>query len=311
MALAGPQSVGILIGARSDRSDPTDPTDTGAMTSTSYLVTGASTGIGRACVDALVGAGAHVWASVRTDADEQALNEAFPQRVSVLRLDVTDEASVRAAGARVLAGGVLHGLVNNAGVAVPGPLEHLPVEAFRRQIEVNLIGQLAVTQAMLPALRLAREHGAQARIVMIGSIAGRIAGPMLGPYHASKFGLVGLADTLRAELAPSGIRVVLVEPGAIATPIWQRGASTAEELLQRLPAEGAQRYAAQIDTVRANSARAARRGLPPQRVARVVVKALTASRPRPRYLVGPDAHAASVVARLPYRLRYRLTAARR
>jgi NAD(P)-dependent dehydrogenase (short-subunit alcohol dehydrogenase family) len=281
------------------------------MNSRSYVVTGASTGIGRACVAELVRTGARVWASVRTDQDEKALLHDHPDAVSVLRMDLADPASVRAAGERVCAAGPLHGLVNNAGVALPGPLEHIPMEVFRRQIEVNMIGQLAVTQAMLPALRQAREQGAQARIVMIGSIGGRIAGPMLGPYHASKFGLVGLTDTLRAELAPAAIQVVLIEPGAIATPIWSRGAAAGDEMLARLAPAGRERYAAQITAARANAARSAERGLAPERAARVIVRALTTRNPRPRYLIGNDAHVAAVAARLPYRLRYRLTAARR
>jgi NAD(P)-dependent dehydrogenase (short-subunit alcohol dehydrogenase family) len=281
------------------------------MTPRSYVVTGASTGIGRACVDELARTGAHVWASVRTDDDEQTLRRDHPDAVTVLRMDVTDADSVAAAGQQVLAAGPLTGLVNNAGVALPAPLEHIPIEVFRRQLEVNLIGQLAVTQAMLPALRKSREQGADARIVMIGSIGGRIAAPMLGAYHASKFGMVGLADTLRAELAPSGIRVVLIEPGAIATPIWDRGAAAGNELLPGLPEAGRQRYSAQIAVAQSSAAKSAKRGLPPVRAAQVVLKALTATNPRPRYLVGPDAHAAAVVAQLPHRLRYRLTAARR
>src|SRR5215467_3970259 len=127
------------------------------MSPRAYVVTGASTGIGRACVDALARTGAHVWASVRADADEQALRGDHPDAVSVLQMDVTDADSVAAAGQRVLAAGPLTGLVNNAGVALPAPLEHIPIEVFRRQLEVNLIGQLAVTQAMLPALR-SEEH---------------------------------------------------------------------------------------------------------------------------------------------------------
>ncbi|MBI1758823.1 MAG: SDR family oxidoreductase [Actinobacteria bacterium] len=281
------------------------------MTSRSFLVTGASTGIGRSCVDGLVRSGAHVWATVRTSEDEDALRRDYPEAVTVLRMDVTDDASVRAAGERVLATGPLHGLVNNAGVALPGPLEHIPIEVFRRQIEVNLIGQLTVTQAMLPALRQSREQGQNARIVMVGSIAGRIAGPMLGPYHASKHGLLGLADSLRAELAPSGIPVVLIEPGAIATPIWNRGAAAGDEVFAQFPAAGRERYAAQIADVRATATRAAAHGLPPERVAQVIVTALTGRHPRPRYLVGRDAQAAAMVARLPFRLRYRLTAAKR
>jgi NAD(P)-dependent dehydrogenase (short-subunit alcohol dehydrogenase family) len=274
------------------------------------VVTGASTGIGRACVAELARTGAQVWASVRTDKDEEELRRDHPD-VRVLRLDVTDADSVRAAGEQVTAAGPLHGLVNNAGVALPAPLEHIPIEVFRRQLEVNLIGQLAVTQAMLPALRKAREQDMDARIVMIGSIGGRIAAPMLGAYHVSKFGMVGLADTLRAELAPSGIRVILIEPGAIATPIWERGESAGNELMDQITPEATERYSAQIAVARKGAARSAKRGLPPPRAAAVIVKALTAPNPRPRYLVGPDAHAAAVVAQLPHRLRYRLTAARR
>jgi NAD(P)-dependent dehydrogenase (short-subunit alcohol dehydrogenase family) len=274
------------------------------------VVTGASTGIGRAVADQLVADGAVVWASVRTDQDSESLQRQHGPAVRVLRMDLTDDASVSAAAERVLAAGPLNGLVNNAGVALPGPLEYVPLAVFRRQIEVNLTGQLAVTQAMLPALRQARAQGDDARIVMIGSIGGRIAGSMLGPYHASKFGLVGLTDTLRAELAPSGIRVVLIEPGNIATPIWGRGIAAGDELLGRLPASGREQYGAQIAAARAGAARSAEAGLPPQRAAAVIVAALTARNPRPRYLIGTDARIAAIAARLPYRLRYRLIAAR-
>jgi NAD(P)-dependent dehydrogenase (short-subunit alcohol dehydrogenase family) len=279
------------------------------MTSRSVVVTGASTGIGRASVAELAGRGFHVWVAVRTDEDEQALRRDHSDAVSVLRLDLTDEASVRAAGEQVSAAGPLHGLVNNAGVALPGPLEFLPIDVFRRQIEINLIGQLLVTQVMLPALRQARHRGDHARIVMIGSIGGRVAGPMLGPYHAAKFGLVGLADSLRAELAPSGIGVVLIEPGAVTTPIWGRGTAAAEDLVKTLPPE-ADRYVDQIQAARTNAANSAARGIAPERAARVVADALTTANPKPRRVVGRDAKAAAVVARLlPYRLLYRLTAA--
>jgi NAD(P)-dependent dehydrogenase (short-subunit alcohol dehydrogenase family) len=277
----------------------------------SYVVTGASTGIGRACVGALVPTGARVWTTVRSEADELSLQKEFGSAVRVLRMDLTDADSIAAAGAAVRAAGPLHGLVNNAGVALPGPLEEMPIAIFRRQLEVNLIGQLAVAQAILPALRQARAEGSRARIVMIGSIGGRIAGPMLGAYHAAKFGLVGLSDTLRAELAPSGIQVVLIEPGAIATPIWDRGLAAGLELLAQLSPAARDRYAAQIEETQASAAKSAVSGLPADRVAQVVVTALTAERPRHRYLVGRDAQIAAVVARLPYRLLYRLTAAKR
>lgn len=261
----------------------------------SAVVTGASTGIGRATVDELVAHGFQVWATVRNDADGEALRTAHGDRVGILRLDLTDPGSIEAAAATVCAAGPLHGLVNNAGVALPGPLEHQPVDVFRRQIEINLVAQFAVTRALLPALRAAREQGGDPRIVMIGSIGGRIAGPMTGAYHASKFGLVGLADSLRAELTPSGIPVVLVEPGMVATPIWQRGRAAGEEAADLLPEEARTRYAKQIAVARADAERATKRGLPPQRVARVVRTALTVRRPRPRYLVGPDAHVAAFI----------------
>jgi NAD(P)-dependent dehydrogenase (short-subunit alcohol dehydrogenase family) len=276
----------------------------------SAVVTGASTGIGRASVAELVRAGWHVWAAVRTAEDEASLLAEHPSGVDVLRLDLTDGASIEAAGARVRAAGPLHGLVNNAGAALAAPLEYLPVDVFRRQLEINVVGQLAVTQAMLPALHAARSRGEDARVVMIGSIGGRIASPIVGPYHTSKFAMVGLADSLRAELAPFGIRVVLIEPGSIATPIWAKSTATANDILSDLPPE-ASRYAAQIAAARQRAADTAARGIPPERAARRIVTALTTARPRPRQLVGRDATAAALLVRLlPHALIYRLTASR-
>jgi NAD(P)-dependent dehydrogenase (short-subunit alcohol dehydrogenase family) len=277
----------------------------------SALVTGASTGIGRATVDELVGAGFRVFATVRTEADDAALREAHPDAVTVLQLDVTDPAAIASAGAAVRAAGPLNGLVNNAGVALPAPLEYVPIDVFRRQLEVNLVGQLAVTQAMLPALRDARADGAPARLVFVGSIGGRIAGPMIGPYHASKFGLVGLTDALRAELAPWQLPVVLVEPGAVATPIWQRGRDAGEAIVEQLGEEARRRYGRQLDGMRANAARSAERGVPPAEVAQVIREALTSPRPHARYLVGREARIGAVLARVSFRATRRLTAARR
>jgi NAD(P)-dependent dehydrogenase (short-subunit alcohol dehydrogenase family) len=217
----------------------------------------------------------------------------------------------------------LHGLVGNAGVALSAPLEFMPLAEFRRQLEVNLVGQLAVTQVVLPALRAAADARARAgsdgtsggldrppapRIVMIGSIGDRIAGPMIGAYHAAKFGLAGLTGSLRAELRPAGIEVVLVEPGAIATPIWSRGTTASAQLLQRLPAEAIQRYGTQIQAARDMAVRAARDGMRPEAVAEVIASALAARRPRPRYLVGRDARIAALLTHLPDRLRERLLA---
>src|SRR5581483_7822637 len=183
------------------------------------LVTGASSGIGAACANRLVRGGWHVLAGVRRTGDA-------PAGTEELRLDVTDPTQIRAAADRVER---LDGLVNNAGIVVAAPLEELPLDELRRQLEVNVVGQLAVTQALLPALRAAR-----GRIVLVGSIAGRSALPFLGAYSASKFALEAVADALRIERAPAGIRVSLVEPGTIATPIWQRAAADADELAARL-----------------------------------------------------------------------------
>ena len=273
-------------------------------------MTGTSSGIGRACVEELVRTGARVWATVRTDADEKALEREFSDHVRVLRVDLTDPASIRAAGERIVADGPLDGLVNNAAAALPSPLEYVPLDAFRRQLEVNVTGQLAVVQAVLPALRRAAEQGRQARIVQVGSIVGRIAGTVHGPYHTSKFGLVGLTDSLRAELAPSGIKVVLIEPGAVATAGWDTMAAAFSRLDETLPDRARRLYGEQIAGARDSAADTGRRGVPASEPAKVIVKALTVRNPRPRYLVGRDAHLGALVAKLPHRLRYRLLAAK-
>jgi NAD(P)-dependent dehydrogenase (short-subunit alcohol dehydrogenase family) len=199
------------------------------------VVTGASTGIGRATVFELVGAGFHVFGTVRREADAESLRQQFPKFVKPLTMDLLDEDSVRAAGEVVNAAGPLFGLVNNAGAALPGPLEATPIEVFRRQIEINLTAQLLVTQVMLPALHRSADEVGDARIIMIGSISGRLSGPMLGGYGAAKHGLAGLSSSLRAELAPFKIKVVLIEPGAIATPIWDRGRDAADQVQSQNP----------------------------------------------------------------------------
>ena len=173
------------------------------------LVTGASSGIGRACATHLASRGFHVLAGVRNEADA-------PPRTEPIRLDVTRAEDIAAAAERV--GPSLHALVNNAGIAVNGPIEVVPVEDWRHQFEVNVIGQVAVTRALLPALLDAR-----GRIVNMSSIGGRVAMPLFGPYAASKFALEAVSDTLRREVGPHGVKVARVEPGIIATPIWGKG----------------------------------------------------------------------------------------
>jgi NAD(P)-dependent dehydrogenase (short-subunit alcohol dehydrogenase family) len=224
-------------------------------------------------------------------------------------MDLEDHDSVRAAGTAVTAAGPLWGLVNNAGVAFPGPLEYLPIEVFGRQLDVNLVGQLLVTQVMLPALLAQSARGGEARIVMIGSIGGRVARPVLGAYSAAKHGLVGMTGSLRAELAPAGIRVLLIEPGAIATPIWSRGSAAGEQVVA--PPETLQRYESMLAATREMARNGAARGLPPAAVAAVIRDALTERNPPPRQVVGRDAKAmAAMVRLLPNRLLYRLLRAR-
>jgi NAD(P)-dependent dehydrogenase (short-subunit alcohol dehydrogenase family) len=195
----------------------------------------------------------------------------------------------------------LDGLVNNAGIARAGPLEFLPVEELRRQLDVNVVAQVAVTQAFLPALRRAR-----GRIVFVGSIAGLSALPFIGAYSASKHALEAVADTLRLELAPSGVGVSIVEPGTIRTPIWEKSAAVANELMQDAPPELDELYGARIASFRRVALARARHGAPADDVAKAVEAALTASSPRPRALVGRDAKLRAIVERLPDRLRDRL-----
>ncbi len=258
------------------------------------VVTGASSGIGEACARRLAAIGFDVFAGVRKPEDGERLQRDIPG-VTALALDVTDADSISAAARAVgdkTAGRGLAGLVNNAGVAVPAPLEHQPIDDFRRQIEVNLIGQVAVTQAFIPLLRTAR-----GRIVNMSSIGGKVAVPLLGAYAASKFALEGFSDSLRRELRPWGIEVAVVEPGTIATPIWDKGIVSGDELQAQMSAEAARDYGALIATVRSASERGAQTGLPPDAVARDVAHALTASKPRTRYLVGREAKSRAAIAR--------------
>jgi NAD(P)-dependent dehydrogenase (short-subunit alcohol dehydrogenase family) len=272
------------------------------------VVTGASTGIGRATVFELVGAGFHVFGTVRREADAESLRQQFPKFVKPLTMDLLDEDSVRAAGEVVNAAGPLFGLVNNAGAALPGPLEAIPIEVFRRQIEINLTAQLLVTQVMLPALHRSADEVGDARIIMIGSISGRLSGPMLGGYGAAKHGLAGLSSSLRAELAPFKIKVVLIEPGAIATPIWDRGRDAADQVQSQNP-EINVRYSQQIEAAAKVANRLARSGLDASVAAKVILDALQDDNPRPRQVVGREAKVLAALARLlPYRLLYGLTA---
>jgi NAD(P)-dependent dehydrogenase (short-subunit alcohol dehydrogenase family) len=269
----------------------------------SVLVTGASTGIGRACMDRLAAGGWHVYASVRKQADAQAIAEAHGPAVTPLLFDLTDLAAIQAAGARVVAecgASGLQGVVNNAGIAVAGPLEFLPPAELRHQLEVNVVGQVAVAQWVLPALRTGR-----GRIILMGSISGRSAMPFTGAYAASKFALEAIADSWRIELAPWQLPVVMVEPGVIATPIWETAVRHATRVLDALPPQVQEYYGRALEAMRRRAARGMG-GLPPTAVAEVVERALTARRPRARYVVGRDAKTRVWLQRLPTRLRDRL-----
>lgn len=251
----------------------------------SVLVTGASTGIGRATALRLDGSGWKVFAGVRKEEDAAELRAEASERLAPVILDVTVPAQIDAAAAKVAAEseGGLHGLVNNAGVAIPGPLETVPLEDFRRQLEVNLVGYVAMTQALLPQVRQA-----EGRIVFISSIGGRIAFPFGGPYHASKFATEAIGDVFRQELRPWGLKVSIVEPGSIDTPIWERGQRTAEEIEAKSPRTSLL-YGAAIEKFRKVIEETAERGIPPEKVAKAISHALESNRPRSRYLVGLDA----------------------
>jgi NAD(P)-dependent dehydrogenase (short-subunit alcohol dehydrogenase family) len=251
------------------------------------LVTGASSGIGAACARRLESAGWRVFSGVRSAGDGPAGTEVL--------IDVTDSEQIRAAAERI---GELDALVNNAGIAIAMPLEFLPLDELRRQLDVNVIGQVAVTQAFLPHLRRSR-----GRIVFVGSIAGKSALPFLGAYAASKHALEAIADTLRIELRPFGVEVSLVEPGTIKTPIWTKSAALAELLADSAPPELGELYGERIAAFGRIARERGAKGASADAVALAVEQALTKGRPRTRKLVGRDAKLRSGVERLPDRVR--------
>jgi NAD(P)-dependent dehydrogenase (short-subunit alcohol dehydrogenase family) len=264
------------------------------------LITGASSGIGEATALRLARAGWRVLAGVRASADGERLRAEAGNRLEPVTIDVTDSATI-AAAASGLGDEPLDGLVNNAGTALAMPLEFLPLDQLRGQLEVNLVGHVAVTQALLPNLRSAR-----GRIVNVGSIAGRSALPFLGAYAASKHALEAVTDVLRVELRPFGIAVTVIEPGTIATPIWRKGGERVEELAAQLPAELGERYGRRMAAFREAAAAAGRRAEPADDVAIVVERALTEAKPKARYVVGRDARRRALVERLPAGLRDRV-----
>ena len=250
------------------------------------VITGVSTGIGWGTTKVLVSKGIHVFGSVRTTQDAERLSAEFGNAFTPLQFDITDEKAVYAAAHQVrqrLDGQTLFGLVNNAGIAVPGTLQHLSIADYRFQLEVNLVGQLIVTQAFLPLLgtdpSLAGKPG---RIINISSVGGKIGAPFLGAYSSSKHGLEGFSESLRRELMVYGIDVIIVAPGSVATPIWNKA-----ETVDLAPYEHSP-YADAVRKFRDHALTSGRTGYPPERVGNVVWKALTTSFPRTRYAVVPN-----------------------
>ena len=258
--------------------------DNDANETRSVLITGTSSGIGAACALDLDGRGFRVFAGARKPADSQRLAEQASGRLVPLLIDVTEPESIRAAvetiGAAVGESG-LAGLVNNAGIVVPGPLELVSHDRFRRQLEVNVLGTHAVIQAFLPLLR-----AATGRIVILSSIAGIVSPPYWGPYSASKRALEAIADALRLELRQWGIKVSVVEPDSIATPIWDKFQEATVEVQEDLPDAQRDLYREDLDHLRELAEELARKGMPVDRVVKVVRHALCARRPKTRYPVG-------------------------
>lgn len=251
----------------------------------SVVVTGVSSGIGWGVTKILTSHGVHVFGSVRKASDGDALQAEFGDLFTPLLFDVTDEAAIAAAAAQVrtaLKGQKLFGLVNNAGIAVSGPLLHLSIDEFRTQMEVNVTGQLMVTQAFAPLLGADEElAGSPGRIVMISSAAGKNGAPFLGAYAASKHALEGLSESLRRELMIFGIDVVIVGPGPVATKIWDKAEEVDITPFLNTP------FAPGLERIKKYMIDMGKKGFPPEKLGQVVWHALSADQPKTRYAVVP------------------------
>jgi NAD(P)-dependent dehydrogenase (short-subunit alcohol dehydrogenase family) len=254
------------------------------------LITGAARGIGRAATERLAQAGWDVIAGVRRDADRESLVSLAPGRISSLVLDITDLESLAKLDEQLPAR--LDAVVNNAGIVVGGPVEALALEDLRRQLEVNVTGQVAVTQIALPRLRQAR-----GRIVFVSSLSGRVATPMFAAYNASKFALEGTADALRMELAPWRIAVSIVEPAQTDTDLWRQAEGDLDDAVARMSTGHRELYAKHIAGFRKSIPRSQRMAKPADSVAESIERALTDRRPRARYVVGRAARAQLLLAR--------------
>jgi len=274
----------------------------------SVVVTGASTGIGWAIAKFLVGRGYRVFGSVRKQADADRLKGEFGQNFTPLLFDVTDEAAVLAAARQVreaLGGETLAGLVNNAGVAVAGPVLEMSADDFRRQMDINVIGPVISTQAFGPLLGADPSlKGPKGRIVMISSVAGKNGNPLSAPYCTSKHAIEGLSESLRRELMLFGIDVIIVAPGAVKTPIWSKAEQFDMSVYQNSP------YLPALNKAMAFMMKLGETGLPAERIAEVVFEALTAAKPKVRYQIAPDQMRHFMTATLPKRAVDRIIATR-
>jgi len=265
----------------------TSSTETNAL----FVVTGASTGMGAATVRELASRGYHVFAGVRREEDGRAFDS---PRIRPVILDITKPAQIADLVARIDADGrPLRGLINNAGIAVNAPVEVLPMEEWRRQFDVNFFGHIEVTQALLPALF--RSGG---RVVMMSSVGGRLAQPTYGAYSGSKFALEAVSDSLRRELAPHGVKVVIVEPGAVRTEMVGRGGVTARKLAAEMTPDQDRRYGGLIHAILAQSDGFLRDGVDAATAATIIAGAATTPKPRTRYTIGRDAALLTRLARI-------------
>lgn len=257
----------------------------------SVLVTGAARGIGRATALHLASLGWQVFAGVRREQDGRKVADDQAGRISPVILDITDEDQVRALDSVLPP--ALDAVVNNAGIVVGGPVEAVPLAEWRRQLEVNVVGQVSVTQAVLPRLRESK-----GRVVFVSSLSGRVSTPLTGAYNASKFALEGLADALRMELAPWGIQVALIEPAQTDTDLWRRAEQDLDSAVTELSAKHRELYARHIEGYRRSIPRSQKMARPVEQVAATIERALTDARPKPRYVVGGAVRAQAVLARL-------------
>jgi NAD(P)-dependent dehydrogenase (short-subunit alcohol dehydrogenase family) len=274
----------------------------------SVVVTGASTGIGYATAKTLIATGFRVFGSVRNKADAERVSKELGPNFTPLSFDITDEQAVKNAASQVraaLAGETLAGLVNNAGISVPGPVLEIPIADFRRQIEINVVGQVIVLQAFAPMLGADPSlKGPPGRIVMISSVAGKRSLPFAGPYSASKHAIEGLSESLRRELMLFGIDVIVIGPGPIKTPIWEKGEKADLARFGNTP------YFEPMKKLRGGMQAMGAAGLPAEDVAQLILHALTARKPWTRYTITPGHASRMLISFLPKRMQDRMIAKR-